>query len=139
MVFSAKSVPWKGMIRLNTGRSTSKHLLSVCKFCLIGISTTLLATSVALSQTVATGSVGRGSALEAAAQDQQAGGGSPSDADAEIIQELERMRTRIQELESQLKQHHAGTSEHADLAKVAERSEQLVSDSGSSSAATVQT
>src|SRR5262249_46383474 len=65
---------------------------------------------------------------------------SASDTDAELIQELERMRDRIQELESQLKQRHAGTTPVADSAKAAaDTPERVVSGSVSYSKAAVQT
>jgi hypothetical protein len=57
-----------------------------------------------------------------------------------MIQELERMRNRIQVLESQLKQRHASVVADADSAKTpAGSSQQLVSGSVSSSQATTQT
>jgi hypothetical protein len=125
------------MVRLNTERNQSKQLPSAMKLCCIGVFTTLLAVSFAFPQTAANAAESAGSGAQLAGQ---ANGGSGSDMDAQIIQELERMRNRIQELESQLKQRHVGTAAVADSAKAAAGTpEQLVSGSGSSSQAAVQT
>src|SRR5579864_7654631 len=127
------------MVRLITERNKWKQLSSARKICFIGVFTTLLAASCAFSQTAPTEPAGRGSGSEASGQ-QQPTGTAASDADAEIIRELERMRNRIQELESQLKQRHVGTAAVADSAKAAAGTpEQLVSGSVSSSQAAVQT
>ena len=129
----------KGMVRLITERNKWKQLSSARKICFIGVFTTLLAASCAFSQTAPTEPAGRGSGSEASGQ-QQPTGTAASDADAEIIRELERMRNRIQELESQLKQRHVGTTAVADSAKAAAGTpEQLVSGSVSSSQAAGQT
>jgi hypothetical protein len=128
------------MVRLITERNKWKQLSSARKICFIGVFTTLLAASCAFSQTAPTEPAGRGSGSEASGQQQPKGTASASDADAEIIRELERMRNRIQELESQLKQRHVGTTAVADSAKAAAGTpEQLVSGSVSSSQAAVQT
>jgi Putative beta-barrel porin-2, OmpL-like. bbp2 len=125
------------MVRLNTERNQSKQLPSAMKLCCIGVFTTLLAVSFAFPQTAANAAESGGSGAQLAGQ---ASGGSGSDMDAQIIQELERMRNRIQELESQLKQRHVGTAAVADSAKPAAGTpEQLVSGSVSSSQAAVQT
>jgi Putative beta-barrel porin-2, OmpL-like. bbp2 len=126
------------MVRLNTEPNKSKPLSSVWGLCFIGIFTTLLAASFASSQTPATAD-GAGSGSESAAQ-QQPSGGSGSDTDTEIIQELERMRNRIQQLESELKQRHAGNSADADAGKsVPAGAQPLVSGSGASPQPEVQT
>jgi len=128
------------MVRLITERNKWKQLSSARKICFIGVFTTLLAASCAFSQTAPTEPAGRGSGSEASGQQQPKGTASASDADAEIIRELERMRNRIQELESQLKQRHVGTTAVADSAKAsAGTPEQLVSGSVSSSQAAGQT
>jgi Putative beta-barrel porin-2, OmpL-like. bbp2 len=125
------------MVRLNTERNQPKQLPSAMKLCCIGVFTTLLAVSFAFPQTAANAAESGGSGAQLAGQ---ANGGSGSDMDAQIIQELERMRNRIQELESQLKQRHVGTAAVADSAKAAAGTpEQLVSGSVSSSQAAVQT
>jgi hypothetical protein len=125
------------MVRLNTERNQPKQLPSAMKLCCIGVFTTLLAVSFAFPQTAANAAESGGSGALLAGQ---ANGGSGSDMDAQIIQELERMRNRIQELESQLKQRHVGTAAVADSAKAAAGTpEQLVSGSVSSSQAAVQT
>jgi hypothetical protein len=125
------------MVRLNTERNQPKQLPSAMKLCCIGVFTTLLAVSFAFPQTAANAAESGGSGAQLAGQ---ASGGSGSDMDAQIIQELERMRNRIQELESQLKQRHVGTAAVADSAKAAAGTpEQLVSGSVSSSQAAVQT
>jgi Putative beta-barrel porin-2, OmpL-like. bbp2 len=125
------------MVRLNTERNQSKQLPSAMKLCCIGVFTTLLAVSFAFPQTAANAAESGGSGAQLAGQ---ANGASGSDMDAQIIQELERMRNRIQELESQLKQRHVGTAAVADSAKPAAGTpEQLVSGSVSSSQAAVQT
>jgi hypothetical protein len=128
------------MVRLITERNKWKQLSSARKICFIGVFTTLLAASCAFSQTAPTEPAGRGSGSEASGQQQPKGTASASDVDAEIIRELERMRNRIQELESQLKQRHVGTTAVADSAKAtAGTPEQLVSGSVSSSQAAGQT
>jgi hypothetical protein len=125
------------MVRLNTERNQSKQLPSAMKLCCIGVFTTLLAVSFAFPQTAANAAESGGPGAQLAGQ---ASGSSGSDMDAQIIQELERMRNRIQELESQLKQRHVGTAAVADSAKAAAGTpEQLVSGSVSSSQAAVQT
>jgi len=130
----------KGMVRLITERNKWKQLSSARKICFTGVFTTLLAASCAFSQTAPTEPAVRGSGSEASGQQQPKGTASASDADAEIIRELERMRNRIQELESQLKQRHVGTTAVADSAKAAAGTpEQLVSGSVSSSQAAGQT
>jgi Putative beta-barrel porin-2, OmpL-like. bbp2 len=100
----------KGKVRVNTERSNSKQLSSALKIGFIGILTTVFSAPLVFSQTTAKGSAGSGAGSELAAQQQPASTGSASDADAEIIQELETMRNRIQELESQLKQRHANAA-----------------------------
>src|SRR5690242_12422590 len=83
---------------------------------------------------------GRGSGSEVSAQQRSTGATSDADVDAAIIQELDRMRNRIQELESQLKQRHAGTTTAADSTKASTATaEQFVSGSDSSSKAAAQT
>jgi len=119
--------------------NSNSKLSSAWKFFFIGVFTTLLASSSALSQTTAAEGGSRGSGSRDS-QQQRVSAASASDADAEIIQELERMRERIQELESQLKQPHAGTAAVADSAKaVPGGQEQFVSESVSSSKASAQT
>jgi hypothetical protein len=66
-----------------TKRNQPKQISSVMNLCLIGIFTTMLAASLASSQTAATA----GSGAERTAQ-QQSSDGSSSDTDTEIIQEL---------------------------------------------------
>jgi hypothetical protein len=96
------------MVRLNKKRNALKQALSAVRVCFIGVFITLFVSSVAFSQTTAkTGETGSGA--ETAAQ-QQSNSGSAPDSDSEIIQELERMRNRIQQLESELKQRHAAAS-----------------------------
>lgn len=104
------------MVRLNTERDRPQQISSVINLCLIGLSSTLLATSFALSQTAATEEVARSEPDNAA---QQSRDSSSSDKDAEIIQELERMRNRIQELESELKRRHADSSAVVDAGRSA--------------------
>ena len=128
------------MVRLNTKGDQSKQLSSAVQLCFIGVFTTVLATSLAFSQTAAKAAGSDASGSELAEQQQPMSATSASDADTEIIQELDRMRNRIQELESQLKQRHAGTTAVADSAKAAAGTpEQFVSGSVSSSQAAVQT
>jgi putative OmpL-like beta-barrel porin-2 len=112
-----------------------KHLSSGC----VGVLTALLATSFAFAQTAATEATGRGSESEVSAQQQPTDTTSAVDADAAIIQELGRMRNRIQELESQLKQRRAGTTAVTDSTKTAATPEQFVSGSDSSSKVAAQT
>lgn len=120
---------------MNTERNKPKQLSSGC----VGVLTALLATSFAFSQTEATEPTGRGSGSEVSAQP-PTGTTSAADADAAIIQELDRMRNRIKALESQLKQRHAGTTIAADSTKAATATaEQFVSGSDSSSKAAAQT
>src|SRR5262245_5407102 len=107
------------MVRLNTKGDQSKQLSSAVQLCFIGVFTTVLATSLAFSQTAAKAAGSDASGSELAEQQQPMSATSASDADTEIIQELDRMRNRIQELESQLKQRHAGTTAVADSAKAA--------------------
>ena len=122
------------MVRLNTERNKSKQPSSAVRL-FIGVFTTLLAASFASSQTAATA----GSGSERTAP-QQSSGGSGSDTDTEIIQELERMRKRIQQLESELKQRHIVNSAVADASKsVSATTQQLVSGSEASPQAAVQT
>jgi hypothetical protein len=105
---------------------------------LIGVFTTLLAASYASSQTAPTAG-GAGSALERIAQ-QQPSGASAGDTDAEIMQELESIRNRIQQLESELKQRHAGHSTVADTGKsVSAETQRFVSASEASPPPAVQT
>jgi hypothetical protein len=118
------------MVRLITKGIKSKQFL---KSCLIGVFTAVLAVSIASSQTAKESSSVSG--FESATPAQTSSTNSPSDKDAEIIQELERMRTRIQELESQLKSRGSGADDSANAA--AEKSERFVSPSESSSHAAV--
>jgi hypothetical protein len=123
------------MVRLNTKRNRPKQISSVINLCLIGIFIILLAVSLASSQTGSTADSGS----ERNAQ-QQSSGGSSSDTDTEIIQELERMRNRIQQLESQLKQRHTANPTAADTGKsVPAENQQLVSSSEPSPQPAVQT
>jgi Putative beta-barrel porin-2, OmpL-like. bbp2 len=118
-----------------TKRNQPKQISSVMNLCLIGIFTTMLAASLASSQTAATA----GSGAERTAQ-QQSSDGSSSDTDTEIIQELERMRNRIQQLESQLKQRHTPNSAAVDADKsVPGETQQLDSSSKGSPQQPVQT
>jgi hypothetical protein len=95
-----------------------------------------LAASFAFSQTAAHAAETGGSGAELAGQ---ANAGSASDTDAQLIQELERMRDRIQQLESELKQRDAGTKDVTDSEKAAAGTPaQFVSGSVSSSQAAVQ-
>jgi hypothetical protein len=104
-----RSVP-KNMVRLKAERNQSRPFLSAWQFSLIGLVIILLGSSFAFSQTAATEASGHGSGSAGSAQQQPAGSVSAPDTDAEIIQELERMRNRIQQLESELKQRRAGNS-----------------------------
>jgi len=79
---------------------------------LIGVLTALLAPSLASPQTAATATE-PGAESEPGAQ-QQSSQRAGGDSDEEVIQELERMRIRIQQLESELKQRHAAKSTDAD-------------------------
>jgi hypothetical protein len=125
----------KGVVRLNTKYNQPKQRSLVMSLCLIGIFTTMLAASLASSQTAAAA----GSGAERTAQ-QQSVGGSSSDTDMEIIQELERMRNRIQQLESQLKQRHTPNSAVVDADKsVPAETQQLDSSSKGSPQQPVQT
>ena len=103
----------------------------------IGVFTALFATSFAFSQTAIKAAETDGSGAELSGQ---AKAGSASDTDAQIVQELERMRDRIQQLESELKQRHAATKDVADSEKAAPATpEHFVSGSVSSSQAAPQT
>lgn len=125
-------------MRVNTER-TSKQLSLALKLSLTGLFTILCISSVAFSQSVIGGRANYGSGSEAVAQEHQTSD-SAADPDAAIIQELERMRDRIQQLESELKHRRAGTTPVADSANSATRTPgQFVSESGSSSLAAVQT
>lgn len=125
------------MVRLNSECNKWKQLSSLMSL-FIGLFTTLLAAAFASSQTATTaGQAGSGS--ERSAQEQSSSGSGP-DSDTEIIQELERMRNRIQELESELKQRHTANSAVADAGKsVSAKAQQLVSGSGASPQPAVQT
>ena len=124
-------------LRLNTERNKWKQLSSLLSL-FIGLFTTQLAASYAYSQTAATaGQAGSGS--EPSAQEQSSSGPG-SDTDTEIIEELERMRNRIQQLESELKQRHTANSAMADAGKsVSAKAQQLVSGPAASPQPAVQT
>jgi TolA-binding protein len=125
------------VVRLNTERNTWKQLSSLMSL-FIGLFTTLLAASFASSQTATTAGQA-GSGPEGSAQEQSSSG-SGSDTDSEIIQELERMRNRIQQLESELKQRHTANSAVTDAGKpVSAKAQQLVSGSEASTELAVQT
>jgi len=91
---------------VNTESNRPKQLSLAAKPCFIGVFTTLLAASLAFSQSAATEPGGRGPGSEAAGQQQPASPASVSDQDQdrdrEIVQELESMRKRIEELETEL-------------------------------------
>jgi hypothetical protein len=107
------------------------------KLCFVGVFTTLLATPFGFCQTGANAAEGGGSGVELA---QEASTGSASDTDAQIIQELERMRNRIQQLESELKHRQAASSAIADAGKSAPAdTQQFVSGSEASPQPAVQT
>jgi Putative beta-barrel porin-2, OmpL-like. bbp2 len=126
------------MVLVNTER-TSKQLSLALKLSLTGLFTMLCISSVAFSQSVMDGRANNGSGSEAVTQEHQTSD-SAVDPDAAIIQELERMRDRIQQLKSELKQRRAGATPVADSANSATRTpEQFVSESASSSLAAVQT
>jgi len=120
---------------LNTERNKWKQRSEVTSL-FIGVFSTLLAASIASSQTTAAVQTGPGS--ERSVQEQSS---RPSaDSDTEIIQELERMRDRIQQLESELKQRHTVNSTAANAGKsVPGENQELVSSSGASPQPAVQT
>ena len=127
------------MVRLNTKRNRAKQASSAMQLFLIGLFTAVLAGSSAFSQTETPAADSGGSGTESTAH-QSSSSPSASDADAQIIQELDRMRNRIQELESQLKQRHADAPAVADSANAAVGTqERFVSESVSSSKASDQT
>lgn len=107
---------------------------------LIGLFTIVLAASSGFSQTVSTAADSGSSGTERTAQQQSKSSPPPFDTEAHIIQELDRMRTRIQELESQLQQRHANPNAVADSANaIVGPQEHFVSESVSSSKASEQT
>ena len=120
---------------MNTERNKWKQRSEVTSL-FIGVFSTLLAASIASSQTTAAVQTGPGS--ERSVQEQSS---RPSaDSDTEIIQELERMRDRIQQLESELKQRHTVNSTAANAGKsVPGENQELVSSSGASPQPAVQT
>jgi hypothetical protein len=122
---------------LNTERNKWKQLSSLMSL-FVGLFTTLLAASFASSQTATiAGEAGSGSERSVRGQSNS---GSGSDTDTEIIEELERMRNRIQQLESELKQRHTANSAVADAGKfVSAKAQQLVSGSEASPQPAVQT
>ena len=96
----------------------------------------MCAASLAFSQTALNAAGGSGAGSQATTPQHP---DSTSDADAQIIQELEQMRNRIQQLEFALRQRHAVTTAVADSAKPATGApEQSVSGSGTSSTATAE-
>jgi hypothetical protein len=122
------------MVRVNTKRNQSKQLSWAMQFCFIGVFTTVLAASLGFSQTATQAADNGGSESELTAQQQSVSATAAPDTDAAIIQELDRMRNRIQELESQLKQRHRGTTAVADSPNAAVGTqEHFVSESVSSS------
>jgi hypothetical protein len=129
----------KGMVRLNRKGNYSKQLSLAIHLCFIGAVSTVLAPSLAFSQTAATAMDNGVSGSEPAAQQQPRSAASASDTDAQIIQELDRMRNRIQELESQLKQRRTGTTTVSDSTNAnVGTQEHFVSESVSSSKASEQ-
>ncbi|HKU26066.1 MAG TPA: outer membrane beta-barrel protein [Candidatus Sulfotelmatobacter sp.] len=113
-------------------RNQPKKVSSLITLHLIALFITLLATT-AYSQTADPASARDRTAPQQSADD------SAADSNAEIIQELERMRTRIQELESLLKQRSVDASKDVNSAKTsAGRSEPFVSNSTSSSQSAAQ-
>jgi hypothetical protein len=126
----------KGMVRVHTERNRAKQLSSGRKPHLV-LFTTLCTVSLAFSQVAMTEAGNRSSGSELSTR-QQASTGSASDTDAEIIQELERMRNRIQELESQLKYRRSATAADAATSATAE-TQQLVTGSEAVSQAVLQT
>jgi hypothetical protein len=90
------------MVRLKTERKTKLQLVFIPQFCLVIVLAVFCFLSLqALAQNDQQGEMTRlGNSTQAASNP-----GSASDTtDAEILQELDRMRARIQELESRLKQ-----------------------------------
>jgi len=127
------------MVRVNTKRKQSKQALSAVQLFLLGLFAIFLAGSSAFSQTATPAAHSGGPGTENN-QDQSSSSPSASDTDAQIMQELDRMRNRIQELESQLKQRHTGTTAAADATNAAAGTqEHFVSESVSSSKASEQT
>jgi len=120
---------------LNNERNKWKQRSEVASL-FIGVFSTLLAASIASSQTTAAVQTGPGS--ERSVQEQSS---RPSaDGDTEIIQELERMRDRIQQLESELKQRHTTNPGAADTVRtVPAETQQRVSSSEASPQLAVQT
>src|SRR5689334_18817645 len=94
------------MARMNE----TKQVSLVKRHCLIGAYMTLLAAPFAFPQTVVTESTGHDLRCESTVQQPSTNVTSAADTDAQIIQELERMRERIQQLEFELKQRNAGSS-----------------------------
>lgn len=120
---------------MNNERNKWKQRSEVASL-FIGVFSTLLAASIASSQTTAAVQTGPGS--ERSVQEQSS---RPSaDGDTEIIQELERMRDRIQQLESELKQRHTTNPGAADTVRtVPAETQQRVSSSEASPQLAVQT
>lgn len=81
------------------------------------MSVILFVATVAFSQTATTDTTHHGSEFEIPAQQPSTSAAYTSEPDAEILQELERMRNRILELESELKQRHSGNSPLSDADK----------------------
>jgi len=123
---------------VNAKGNRSNKLSSEAKPGFIGVFLTLLAASLAFSQSAAREPGDRGSGSVAAAQQQPTTTASVSDRDREIVQELEAMRKRIEELEAELKERRADRRAAQDPSKSAsEDVEQLVggSESGAETAA----
>ena len=97
---------------------TEKEQVSLVRGrCCIGMSAILLVATVAFSQTATTDTNHRGSEFQVPAEQPSTSAASTSDPDAEILQELARMRNRILELESELKQRHSRNSPLSDADK----------------------
>jgi hypothetical protein len=122
-------------VRLNTKCKQSKQA-SWAEVCFIGVLTTVFGVSFAFSQTAAITAETGGSRAELAGQ---ASAGSAAETDAQIIQELERMRDRIQQLESELKQRHVANSVSDDTKSTPVETRQSLSGSDASSKPSVQT
>jgi hypothetical protein len=105
------------------------------KLCVTGVSVIFFTSSFAFSQATAATGENDSFGVETA---QRASTSPATDTDAQIIQELDRMRDRIQQLESELKQRHAASSAVADVGTAPAESQQFVSRPESLSKATVQ-
>jgi hypothetical protein len=107
------------MMRLNAHSHSARQLTWVVRLCFAGVFPTLLAGSSASAQLTAT-SGGTDFGSEGADR-QQCSPGSASDRDTEIIQELETMRQRIQQLEFELKQRNTAAPEPVEGSDSAKR------------------